>query len=86
MELKKELIRRDIAGDTFLIPVGKTVYESNGMFVLTELAAFIWDMIPNAENEQEILDAILKEYEVDEETASNDLKAFLEKLKTFEIL
>ena len=34
MKIKKELIKRTIAGDTILVPVGKTVYESNGLFVL----------------------------------------------------
>ena len=46
MEIKKELIKRDIAGDTVLVPVGKTVMENNGLFILNELGAFIWDMLP----------------------------------------
>lgn len=41
MEIKKELIKRDIAGDTVLVPVGKTVMENNGLFILNELGAFI---------------------------------------------
>ena len=46
MIIKKQLIKRDIAGDTILVPIGKTVYDSNGLFVLNELAAFIWDRLP----------------------------------------
>ena len=30
MKIKKELIQREIAGDTVLVPVGKSVYDSNG--------------------------------------------------------
>ena len=37
MEIKKKLMKREIAGDTFLVPLGKTVYDSNGLFALTEL-------------------------------------------------
>ena len=29
MKIKKELVKRDVAGDTILVPVGKTVYDSN---------------------------------------------------------
>ena len=47
MIIKKELIKREIAGDTILVPVGSTVYDSNGLFVLNELASFIWDLIPS---------------------------------------
>lgn len=86
MEIKKELLKREIAGESFLIPVGKTVYDTNGMFILTELGAFIWELLPKAENEEEILKAVLEEYEVDEETARKDIGEYLEKLRTLEIL
>ena len=46
MKIKKELIKREIAGDTILVPVGQTVYDANGLFVMNELAAFIWDLLP----------------------------------------
>ena len=86
MVIKKELIRRDIAGDTILVPVGKTVYDSNGLFVLNELGAFIWDMLPQAETEEDILSAILKEYEVTPDEAAADLAEFLNKLREMEII
>lgn len=86
MKIKKELLKREIAGESFLIPLGKTVYDSNGMFILTELGAFIWDLLPQAESEEDILEAVLAEYEVDEETARTDIAAYLEKLRSMEIL
>ncbi len=86
MKIKKELIKRSIAGETVLVPVGRTVYEANGLFVLNELGDFLWDRLPDAENEEQLLAAILEEYEVDEQTARRDLIAFLDKLKQMEIL
>ena len=86
MQIKKELIKRDIAGDTILVPVGKTVYESNGLFVLNELGAFIWDLLPQAENEADICKAILDEYEISEEEVASDVAEFLGKLKEMQII
>ena len=86
MEIKKELLKREIAGDSFLIPVGKSVYDSNGMFVLTELGAFIWDLLPQAESPEDILQKVLAEYEVDEATARADIAEFLQKLQDLQIL
>lgn len=86
MIIKKELIKREIAGDTILVPVGKTVYDSNGLFVLNELGAFIWDVLPKAETEAQILEAVLAEYEVSAQEASEDIAQFLEKLRTMEII
>ena len=86
MIIKKELIKREIAGDTILVPVGSAVYDSNGLFVLSELGGFIWDLLPEAQTEEEILQKILSEYEVDETTARVDLAQFLDKLRDMEIL
>jgi len=86
MIIKKELIKREIAGDTILVPVGKTVYDSNGLFALNELGAFIWDMLPAVENEAEIVDAVLAEYEVSREVAAKDVAEFLSKLVQMNIL
>lgn len=86
MKIKKELVKRDIAGDTILVPVGKTVYDSNGLFILNELGGFLWDRLETANSEEELLEAILDEYEVTEETAKKDLRVFLDKLRELGIL
>ena len=86
MIIKKELIKREIAGDTILVPVGSAVYDSNGLFVLNELASFIWDLLPEAESKEDILNAVLNEYEVEKEVAEKDIAEFLSKLQKMEII
>lgn len=86
MIIKKELIKREIAGETVLVPVGKSVYDANGLFVMNELAAFIWELLPNVDTEAEICRAVLAEYDVSEETAAQDVAEFLDKLRQMGIL
>ncbi len=86
MVIKKELIKREIAGDTILVPVGKTVYDSNGLYVLNELASFLWDLLPQAESEQALCDAVLEEYDVSREEAQQDIAVFLEQLRKMGIV
>ena len=86
MQIKKELIKREIAGDTLLVPVGTAVYDSNGLFVLNELGAFLWDLLPGAETEEELCRAVLAEYEVAEEEAARDIEEFLSRLRELGIL
>ena len=86
MKIKKEFVKRDIAGDTILVPIGKTVYDSNGLFVLNELGAFIWDRLRAAETEADLLRDVLNTYEVTEEVALQDIREFMDKLREMEIL
>ena len=86
MIIKKELIEREIAGDTILVPVGKTVLDSNGLFALNELGAFIWHLLPNVESEAQIVDAVLAEYDVSAEEAAKDVAEFMNKLKEMNII
>lgn len=86
MIIKKELIKREIAGDTILVPVGKTLYDSNGLFALNELGAFIWNLLPDVDSEEQICEAVLAEYEVSAEEAARDVAEFMEKLRQLNII
>ena len=86
MIIKKELLKRQIAGETILVPLGKTLYDSHGLFALNELGAFIWDLLPNVQTQEEICQAILKEYEVSEEDAKKDVAEFLNKLRQLVVI
>lgn len=86
MKIKKELVKRDVAGDIILVPVGKTVYDSNGLFVLNELGEFLWDRLETADSEEALLREVLEEYEVTEEIAREDIRKFLARLRELGIL
>ena len=85
MEIKKALIKRDIAGDCILVPVGKTILSTTGMFILNEMAAFIWDKLPQINAESVILDGVLKEYDVSAEEAAH-ISEFLDEFRRMEII
>ena len=86
MELKREFVLRNIADDWILVPVGKDAIDMNGLIVLNELGAFLWNKIPDAANEEELLAAVLEEYDVTPREARTDMESFLEKLRGMLIL
>lgn len=86
MTIKKDLIKRQIAGETVLVPCGKTIYDSNGLFILNELGGFLWDLLPAAQSEEELVSAVLAEYDADEETVRGDIGEFLDKLREMDII
>lgn len=86
MNIKKELVIREFMGESVLVPVGKTVLENNGLFMLTPTAAFIWKLLPETDSEGELVKKLLEEYEVDENEAHKDVDSFLAKLRKLDII
>lgn len=86
MKIKKELIKREIAGDVILVPVGKTALENNGLFMLNEVGGFLWDQLEEAEDRDDLVRKLLEAYDVQESTAKEDVDAFLKKLYKMGIL
>lgn len=86
MKIKKDLIKRQVAGDTILVPVGQSIYQSNGLFVLNDVGAFLWDLLPEAESAGDLCRSVVEAYEVEEETAMADVQDFLEMLRKLDMI
>lgn len=86
MKIKKEFVLREIAGDVLLIPTGKTALDLNGMMTLNEVGAEIWKLLPEAQDEDMIVQRLLEEYEVEENELRRDVDDFLQKLRELEIV
>ena len=48
MNVKLDFVLREIAGETLLVPAGKTALDLNGMLTLNETGAALWRMLPEA--------------------------------------
>lgn len=77
MKARGGFILRNLAGEYVLAPVGKNIKAFDGVAVMNELSAFIWDQLQRDVSRQELLSAILEEYDVEEETCLRDLDAVL---------
>lgn len=86
MEIKKNVIVRTVAGEHMLVPVGDTVFQYNGIFMLTDSGKLLWDKIREGAESEDLVKALIQEYEIDEATASQDVSEFLEKLRSYEII
>lgn len=49
MKILKRLIKRNIAGDIILVPVGDASLEIKGLITLNETGEFLWDALEKAE-------------------------------------
>ncbi len=86
MKLKLEFVLRDIAGDLLLVPAGKSALDLNGMLTLNEVGGEIWRLLPEVEDEEELISRLLEIYEVEEEELRKDVSEFLGTLRKLGIL
>ena len=83
MEIRKQLVKRNIAGDVILVPIGDASLELKGLVTLNETGELLWDRLPQAADAAAALRA---EYDVDEPTALQDAQAFLDALRQLNIV
>lgn len=86
MQIKKEIVTRKVAGEYLLIPVGRATVDLDGMLTLNESGAFLWEKLPEVENETALIDCVCKEYQVERATAEADVAEFLAQLRKLEII
>ena len=86
MRVKSGYILREVAGNYIVVAVGKEAVDFNGLITTNETGAFLWKKLSDNISEEELIAAMLEEYEVDAETAAADISSFILKLKEAELL
>ena len=81
MKIQKEFVLREIAGDYVIIPTGKTALTFNGLITVNEVGAELWKMLQSDVTFEDLTQGILDIYDVDEETAKEDIREFLDTLE-----
>ena len=81
MKAREGFILRNLAGEYLLMPKGEKIKNYDSVVLMNELSAFVWGKMQNPVTQSDLLEAVLNEYDVDEETAREDLNGLLAKLK-----
>lgn len=79
MQLKEGFILRTVSGETVVLPTG-TELETNMMITLNETGKLLWERLEKGAQEEELVHALLEEYDVDEQTARKHVALFVGKL------
>ncbi|MBQ2896928.1 MAG: PqqD family protein [Clostridia bacterium] len=86
MRLKDGFLLRKVAGEYIVVPTGDSMVDFKAMISLNETGAFLWEQLTQDKTEQQLLQLLLSEYDVDEETATLDITEFLNLLKDKNLL
>lgn len=85
MKIKDGYILRTIADDNVVLPSGDEL-DLSIMITLNDTGRLLWERLEKGAEADDLVAALLAEYDVDETTARAGVDAFLEKLKANDLL
>ena len=86
MKIKNGFVVRSIAGESVVVALGDASKKFNGIIKLNETGRLLWDRLSVGCEVEELVAAILAEYDVDRATAEADINRFVETLKGASII
>ena len=86
MKIKEGFLVHEVAGNYVVIKIGQEAVNFNGLITLSESAKLLWDLLKDEAEVKDLVNKLLEEYDIDEETATNDTLEFIESLKKNNIL
>ena len=68
------------------MPVGRATNDFNGMITLNDSGSFFWDCLTHETTIDEVVEKVISEYDIDEETAKRDIEKFIKMLEDNNLL
>ena len=86
MKANPGFVLRNVVDEYILMPTGDNIGKFNGTVLLNEVSALVWEKLQNPISREDLLKAILDEFEVEKAVAAADLDALLAKLKEYGVI
>ena len=86
MKAKAGFVLRNVVDEHLLMPTGDNIGKFNGTVLLNDVSALVWEKLQNPISREDLLQAILDEFEVEKAVASADMDKLLETLRGYGII
>ena len=86
MKIQDDFILRKVADSYVVVRVNKMTLDFNGIINLNETGAFLFERLQKGAEREELISALLEEYDVTPERAAADIDIFLQKVRDADVL
>lgn len=86
MKIASGFVRRTVGDSYMVVPVGTRTRDIPGVIALSESGALLWERLEQGATENDLVEAILAEYEVERNQAEADVNTFVSELHSKGIL
>ncbi len=81
MKIRPGFILRQVMDVFVVLGIGSEAYVPNRIMSVNEVCAFLWHLLEEGAEKQDLVDSLTGEYDVDPQTASADVDVFLDQLR-----
>ena len=86
MKIKEGFVLHSVGDENVVVAIGKMTKKFRGMIRLNSTGAFIFRQLEKETDEKGIIDALIAEYGIDEQTAKTAATTFVSQLKDAGVL
>ncbi|MBW1894118.1 MAG: PqqD family protein [Deltaproteobacteria bacterium] len=83
---KEEVVSREIAGETILVPVRGKLADMQKIFSLNQTAEYIWQNMSGEKKLNDILEGVLSQFDVNKKEAEKDILEFITELLNADLI
>ena len=80
------IVTRKTGNEYVLVPIANNIADMDSVYTLNDTGAFLWEQIDGKRNVKNLIDALISEYDVDNETATADVLSFIKEMSKYLII
>ena len=80
------IVTRKTGNEYVLVPITNNIADMNSVYTLNETGAFLWEHIDGKRTVEEIINALIKEYDIDKQNAESDVLDFIDNMSKYLII
>lgn len=86
MKIKDGYVLSKVSSEYVVVPNRENLIKRSVLIKLSNSGAFLWNLLEKETDENMLVSSLINEYEIDESTARNDVKTFVEKLQEADLI
>lgn len=86
MKIRDTFILKSVAGENLVVPIGSKNISFNAVITLNESGKLLWNVLEKDTTKENLVEALIGEYDVSREIAERDVEVFIRSLKENDIL
>ncbi len=74
------VVTKEVGDECIIVPMSDNIADMESVFTLNDTGAFFWSLIDGSRTVDQIIDAVVEEYDVERETVVKDFSAFIDEM------